>query len=285
MQILGALMSVFIFFSILMAALLHASWNALIKTGDNKLAGMMVMALGHGLIGLVTIATQPMPEGTVWFWLMGSATFHTAYQFFLGYAYQQGDLSRVYPIARGGAPMIVLLVNGVALGEYLSPASYIGIGLLGLGIILMARGVFTSGESRKMLPFAIGSAFATAGYSIVDGLGAREMDNAVAYVGWLFVIASVTYPALMIGVHGTQILRIKRQTWVLGMCGAAASYTSYIIAVWAMTQAPIALVTALRETSILFAVLLGWLVFGETMSRNKAISALLIVAGVAITRF
>ncbi len=277
-------MSAFIFVSILLAALLHASWNALIKTGDNKLAGMMVMAFGHGIIGLFTIMTQPMPEGEVWFWLLGSAIFHTAYQFFLGYAYQQGDLSRVYPIARGGAPMIVLLVNCIFLGEYLSFATYLGIGLLGLGIVFMARGVFTSGESRRMLPFAIGSAFATAGYSIVDGLGARAMDNAVAYVGWLFVIAAVTYPALMIGVHGTSILRIKRKTWVTGMCGAVASYTSYIIAVWAMTQAPIALVTALRETSILFAVLLGWLVFGETMSRNKALSALLIVAGVVITR-
>ncbi|MBI1492648.1 EamA family transporter [Halocynthiibacter styelae] len=277
-------MSAFIFMSILMAALLHASWNALIKTGDNKLAGMMVMALGHGLIGLVTIFTQPMPEGEVWIWLMCSATFHTAYQFFLGYAYQQGDLSRVYPIARGGAPMLVLLVNVIVLGEYMSVQSYMGIALLGVGIILMARGVFTSGESRRMLPFAIGSAFATAGYSIVDGMGARAMDNAVAYVGWLFVIAAVTYPALMIGVHGTQILRIPRKTWVLGMCGAAASYASYIIAVWAMTQAPIALVTAMRETSILFAVLIGWLIFGEHMSRSKAISAILIVAGVAITR-
>jgi drug/metabolite transporter (DMT)-like permease len=156
--------------------------------------------------------------------------------------------------------------------------------VLGLGILLMVRGVFTSGESRKMLPFALGAAAATAGYSITDGMGARAAGDAVLYVGWLMIIAAVFYIPAAVALKGSVLFRAPPRAWAMGILAGALSFGGYAIAVWAMTVAPIALVAALRETSILFAVLIGWLVFGEAMTRGKALAAAIIVAGVMLTR-
>jgi drug/metabolite transporter (DMT)-like permease len=148
----------------------------------------------------------------------------------------------------------------------------------------MARGVFRSGESRRLIPLALGSAMATAGYSLIDGLGARFAGDAVTYVAWLFVLDALFFTPTCLAIQGRGVLVAPRQAWLLGSIAAMASYGAYAIAIWAMTQAPIALVTALRETSILFAVLIGWLFFAERMDLGKSVAAVLIVAGVIFTR-
>ena len=277
-------MSLTVFFAVLFAAFLHAGWNALVKTGANKQTSMMVMSVGQSLIGLVIALFRPFPEAEVWPWLIGSGLIHMAYQLFLAYAYEQGDLSRVYPLARGSAPLIVLIVGLAILPDVVTATEYAGVSLLGLGIILMARGVFTSGESRKLVPFALGSALATAGYTLVDGIGARISGDPVTYVCWLLVLASVTYVPAVVALKGRAVLRAPIRVWGMGVIAGLASLAAYTIAVWAMTLAPIALVAALRETSILFAVLIGWLVFGERMNAQKATAATLIVLGVILTR-
>lgn len=273
-----------VFLAVLFAAALHAGWNAIIKTGLSKQSAMMLMSFWQGAIGLAILVWLPFPAPEVWPWLFASGLIHTAYQLFLAYAYEQGDLSRVYPIARGAAPLIVLVVSLAILNEPVAGREYAGIGLLGLGIALMARGVFTSGESRRLLPFALGSAVATAGYSIVDGLGARVSGAPLAYVCWLLLLAGIFYVPVVLALKGSVVLRAPMRDWGAGAIAAAASLAAYAIAVWAMTFAPIALVTALRETSILFAVLIGWLIFGERMTPQKWMAAGLIVAGVAMTR-
>lgn len=277
-------MSLTVFLSVLAAALLHATWNALVRVGASRIGTMMVLSGAQGLIGLAVAATQTVPAGAVWPWLVASGAIHSAYKIFLTFAYEHGDLSRVYPLARGTAPMITLLVGALWLGEIVAPAEAGGILLLGAGILLLARGVWTSGESRQMLPFAFGSACATAGYTLVDGLGARLAESASVFVGWLFVIDGVIFAAVMLGLRGRSSLPSGGKVWLTGSLAAAASYGSYAVAVWAMTLAPIALVAALRETSILFAVLIGWLVFRERMTPAKAISVGLIVCGVILTR-
>jgi drug/metabolite transporter (DMT)-like permease len=178
--------------------------------------------------------------------------------------------------------MLVLIISALFLSDQMDRAELIGVLILGLGILLMARGVFTSGESRKMLPFALGSAVATAGYSITDGLGARVAGDAVLYVGWL--ISAIFYTPAALALKGRAILSAPPKAWVMGLIAASASFGAYAIAVWAMTVAPIALVAALRETSILFAVLIGWLLFGEKMGRDKWIAIGVILTGVIITR-
>jgi drug/metabolite transporter (DMT)-like permease len=277
-------MTLFAFFAVLAAALLHAGWNALIKTGGDKQASMLMLTLGHALIGALIVPFFPLPEGRVWIWIIGSGMIHMAYQLFLGFAYEHGDLSRVYPIARGTAPLIVTLVGAAILADAVSRVEYIGIFVLGIGILMMARGVFTSGESRRMLPFALGSASATAGYSLIDGMGARISGEPFAYVGWLLIMSAVFYTPVIIALRGRRVLVMSVKGRLLGLVAAAASFTAYAVVVWAMTKAPIALVTALRETSVLFAVLLGWILFGDQMHRSKIAAAAIIVIGVIMTR-
>lgn len=277
-------MSLTVFLAILVAALLHATWNALIKMDGSKLTVMLIMTLVQGGVGVMVATTQAFPSGVVWLWLIGSGVIHSVYKLFLAYAYEHGDLSRVYPLARGAAPLIVVLAGLLLLTDTVRAIEFAGIAILGAGIIWMARGVFSSGESRRLVPYALGSAVATAGYSLVDGMGARVLGDAVAYVAWLFVFDGAFFGTVAIGLYGTKSLRASRRTWGLGSLASVASYGAYAIAVWAMTVAPIQLVTALRETSILFAVLIGWLVFGDKMDRGKATAAGLIVAGVALTR-
>ena len=278
-------MTVWVLVAVMAAAFMHATWNALIKLGTSKLTSMLILTVVQGGFGLIIVLTRPMPDPHVWLWLLASGVFHSAYKLFLAYAYEQGDLSRVYPIARGTAPMVVLVISALFLADKIAGWEYVGIIILGLGILLMARGVFSSGESRKLLPFALGSAMATAGYSIVDGLGAREAGDAVAYVGWLFALDAVFFTPCCLALRGRSVLQANRKAWIMGSIAAVFSYGAYAIAVWAMTVAPIALVAALRETSILFAVLIGAVAFGEKMNLQKGIAAALIVAGVIVTRF
>jgi len=276
--------SLAVFLAVLGAALLHATWNALIKTGASKIASMFILTFVQGVAGFFIAMSQPWPDAQVWLWLAASGVFHAGYKLFLAFAYEQGDLSRVYPIARGAAPMIVTVISALLLIDVIKPIEYGAIALLGLGIALMARGAFTNGESRRLVPLALGSACMTAGYSLVDGLGARVAGNAVMYVGWLFTLDALIFTPLILALRGRVALRASGKDWGVGALAAGASYGAYAIAVWAMTVAPIALVTALRETSILFAVLIGWLVFGDRMDRGKAAAACLIVGGVVLTR-
>lgn len=180
--------------------------------------------------------------------------------------------------------MIVALVGAVILADAVSARQYLAIVVLGLGILLMARGVFSSGEDRRLLPFAFGSALATATYTMIDGMGARISGAPAAYVAWVFVADGLIFTCGMLALRGWSVLPRDRRAWGLGSAASLASYGAYAVSIWAMTLAPIAVVAALRETSILFAVLIGWLVFGERMDRGKALAASVIVAGVLLTR-
>ena len=277
-------MSTVVFFAVLGAAFLHAGWNALVRVGDDKVTTMLVLTLVQGGMGAVIAATMDWPSGVVWLWLLASGVFHAGYKIFLTFAYEQGDLSRVYPIARGAAPLMVLGVSALISREILAKGEVFAILVLGAGILMMGHGAIRSGESRKLLPFALASAAMTAGYSLVDGLGARVAGNAAQFVAWLFVFDAVLFTPIILALRGRGVLRATPLGWAMGAAAGALSYGAYAIAVWAMTVAPIALVTALRETSILFAVLIGWLVFGERMDGWKAGAVALIVLGVVLVR-
>lgn len=277
-------MSLGVFLAVLAAAFLHALWNALIKHGASKLGAMVVMSIFEVPIGLALVTVLPPVSLAALPWIIAAGCTHFGYKFFLSTAYDRGDLSRVYPIARGAAPMIVALVGGFVLADALSARQYLAIAVLAAGILLMARGVFAAGEDRRLLPFALGSAVATAAYTLIDGMGARISGSAVAYVSWVFVADGLIFALGMLALRGPDILPRQRRAWGMGAVAAAASFGSYAVAIWAMTLAPIALVAALRETSILFAVLIGWIGFGERMGGGKALAAAVIVSGVVLTR-
>jgi len=207
-------MSFGVFLAVMLAAVLHAGWNAVVKTGLSKQTSMYLLAVGHAAIGLAIVPFFPWPPAQVWPWLLASGLIHMAYQLFLAYAYEQGDLSRVYPIARGTAPMIVLVIGIVALSEPMSGTEVAGILTLGAGIALMARGVFRNGESRRLLPLALGAACATAGYTLADGLGARVWGEPLAYVSWLMILSAVFYTPAALALKGRAVLRADARAWV-----------------------------------------------------------------------
>jgi drug/metabolite transporter (DMT)-like permease len=273
-----------ILLAVLGSAFLHALWNALIKTGSSRLGAMVILSIGEIPIGLAVATTRPLPALQVWKWVLMAGCAHFFYKLFLTYAYDRGDLSRVYPIARGAAPLIVAVAGLALLPDRLTLHELAGIAVLGCGILLMAQGVFANGENRRMLPFALGSACATATYTMLDGTGARVSGDAIAYVAWVFVADGLLFTSGMLAFKGVDVLPRDRKAWGLGMLAAAASYGAYAVSVWAMTKAPIAVVAAVRETSILFAVLIGWGVFGEAMTKGKALAAGVIVGGVILTR-
>ena len=277
-------MSIGIFLAVLGAAFLHALWNALIKLGTSKVGGMVILSIVEVPIGLAVIAfANPIDHAAIP-WVISAGCTHFAYKFFLTYAYDRGDLSRVYPIARGAAPMVVALFGAAFLADAVSGKEYFAIAVLAAGILLMARGVFASGEDRQLLPFALGSAFATATYTLIDGMGARVSGAPAAYVAWVFVADGCFFTLGMLALRGRQVIPLNWRAWRIGAFASIASYGAYAVSIWAMTFAPIAVVAALRETSILFAVLIGWLVFGERMTGEKAVASLVIVGGVLLTR-
>ena len=277
-------MTLTVFLAVLAAALLHAGWNAIVRVGASTATTMLILTLVQGGLGLAIAVFRGVPVPEAWVWLVASGVFHAGYKTFLAMAYEHGDLSRVYPIARGAAPLLVLGVSAAFLSEELRGQDTLAVLILGLGILLMGRGVFLSGEQRRLVPLALGSAMMTAGYSLVDGIGARVSGDALGFVGWIFVLDAVLLTPLFLVLRGPGVLRAPRSAWIMGGAAAVLSFWAYAVVVWAMTQAPIALVTALRETSILFAVVIGWLAFGERMDRGKVAAVALILAGVVLTR-
>ena len=277
-------MTAFVFVAVLIAALLHACWNAIIKFGDDKLQGMVLLSVAHGLIGLMLIAIFPIPSKESWWLLAGSVLFHLMYKTFLTFAYMRGDLSRVYPIARGTAPMIVLVISLIALSDVVLASQIFGIVLVGLGITLMAWGVFAHGEERALIPYALLAAVGTAGYSVFDGLGARASGTVSGYIGWLFFLDAFLFTVGGVAIKGHAVLPKSVKIWMLGLIAGVCSVAAYWIAVWAMTLAPIALVTALREVSVLFAILIGVLFFKDKAMVGKIFAGLVIVAGVIAIR-
>lgn len=270
--------------AVLFAAFLHASWNAVVKVGTSKIGAMLIVSVAEIVLGALVVLLRPAIDPAAWPWVIAASCTHLFYKSFLTFAYERGDLSRVYPIARGAAPMAVALVGAATLPDAVSAREYAGIFVLGLGILLMARGVFTSREDRRLLPFALGSAAATATYTMIDGLGARVSGEAVGYVGWIFVGGGALFSLAMLLWKGWGIVPRRPRDWAMGTAGSVASYGAYGVSIWAMTLAPIAVVAALRETSILFAVMIGWLAFGERMDGPKWVAVALIVSGVVLTR-
>ncbi len=273
-----------VFLAVLFAAVLHAGWNAVIRGGGNRFQGMLLLTTTQGVMALAMAAFVPIPEGIVWAWVLGSGLVHTMYKLFLAAAYQHGDLSRVYPIARGAAPMIVVIVGLFLLADTIENKEYIGIGLIGVGVMMMARGVFSNGESRRLLPLALGSAVCTAGYTIVDGMGARVAMNATMFTAWLFIFDAMFFSMYSLISRGTAAFNASPRAWGIGAFAGVLSLATYWIAVWAMTVAPIALVAAVRETSVLFAVIIGVVVLKEKADIGKVVAALVIVIGIVVIR-
>jgi drug/metabolite transporter (DMT)-like permease len=304
--------------AVLFGAVLHAGWNALVKSsGDKEVDTALVHFLG-ALVALPPLLLVGLPPPVAWPYIAVSLVIHVAYYITLAGAYKHGDLGLTYPIMRGSAPLLVALGSSFVLGESLTPLAWMGVLAVTSGVVLvglarhepLTRGLHPSvqgppgapapahppGEApqhRRALSFALANACVIATYTFVDGTGVRATvaagQLAVTYVMVLFVLDGVPYPALVYlqrdAAGRRAILDYAKRRWPLAALGGAASMGSYSIALWAMTQAPVASVSALRETSVLFATALGVWVLKERFGVQRAAGAVVIVAGVVALRF
>src|SRR5215212_1922441 len=279
-------MDPFVFAAVLFAALCHASWNTLLKIRLDPFAANALITVASGLIALAALPFTGIAPAVSWPWVIGSIILHLAYYYGLTEAYRTGDLSQVYPIARGAAPLMTALISTTALGEDIGLYGWIGILALVSGVFLLSiRGGRQLGRiDRRAVGFAFFTAMTICGYSLTDGIGARVSGNPHAYAALLFVLDGSCMAAFALWRRGQSILTEARIYWKTGLFGGALSVTSYWIAIWAMTVAPIAIVAALRETSVLFAAVISVVILKEALRPARVIAALMIVFGLALIR-
>ncbi len=279
-------MSATVFFAVILAALLHASWNALVKGGADKLLGMSAVIIGHVPIALVFLTFVPLPAPESIPYLFGGMVLHTGYQLFLVNSYKLGDLTQVYPIARGSAPLLVALVSVFLLNVNLSQIEILAVFIIGAGIVSL--GLVRAGDGQRN-PRAAVSALITgcfiASYSLVDGMGARVAGTAVGFYSWLCIANAIIFSVYLYRVQPVVFKQLMTTHRVLFLVGGTASFIAYAIVTWAFTQAPIALVTALRETSIIFALLIGVFFLKERIDLIKVFSTMTTLTGALLLRF
>jgi drug/metabolite transporter (DMT)-like permease len=275
-----------VFLAVLFAAACHAGWNALIKIGLDPLATTTLISLGGGVVAFLLVPLAGLPAAAAWPWLIASIIVHLFYFASLIESYRTGDLGLVYPIARGSAPLMTTAVTTVIVGEKLSPVGWFGIVLLVVGVLLLsARGGRELAEiDRRGIGFALFTALTICAYSVVDGIGARLSANPNAYSLWLFAGIAVVMLPYAIYRGGIGVLPAMRRFWRRGLAGGALQVVSYGIAIWAMTAAPIAVVAALRETSVLFGAVIAVVLLKEPLRAVRVGAACLIVCGLILIR-
>ncbi len=264
-------------FAVLGAAFLHASWNALLKAGSDPLLDTALVALSGTLVALPLAFFVAAPEPASWPYLATSATIHFGYYAALVGAYRAGDLSHGYPIMRGVAPLLVALASAFWFGERLSPPGWTGVLLICGGVLSL--GLAGGGASRKATAWALFSALVISVYTLADGAGARVSGGADRYVVWLFLFLGLPFGIVVMVMKRGAFLRHARQHWWRGVAGATLSGLSYGIALWAMTRAPVAIVAALRETSVIFAALIGAWLLKEGHIKERLAGAAAVLAG------
>ena len=270
--------------AVLFGALLHASWNAMIKSSADKALDTAVIHLIGSFVALPLLLVLGLPPRESWPYIGASLVIHVAYYIALTGAYKHGELGLTYPLMRGTAPLLVALCSAAALGETLSPLAWVGV--LGVSCGVLALGLSRHAmDSPRAVGFALANAVVIALYTVVDGLGVRLAGNALQYVLTLFVIDGWPFALLVLWRRGPAVVwPYARRRAPLALVGATASLASYGIALWAMTKAPVATVAALRETSVLFAVLLGTWVLKERFTWRRGLGTAAIVAGVMALR-
>lgn len=268
---------------VLAAAALHAGWNALIKARLEPLIAMTLVVIGSGLAGVPLLLAFGMAPPAAWPYVAGSTTLHLAYYLALAEAYRRGEMSRVYPIARGGAPLLATLFAVVIAGETISARALVGVLMLGFGIVLLSAGRGRGARHDRLAPvFALLTALVIAGYTVVDGLGARISGNPSGYAATLFVVDGLPMPLLLLAWRGVRAFAPMRSYLWQGLLGGAMSVVAYWVVIWAMTRAPIPVVAALRETSVLFSAVIATAMLKERLVPSRIAAAVAIFAGIAV---
>lgn len=270
---------------ILVAAALHAGWNALIKISGDRVAVMAFVTLAGSLLSILLLPFVDAPDRASWPLLVLTILIHTGYHFFLPVAYDHGDLGQVYPIARGSAPLLVTAGAVFIAGERLDPVALVGVLCLAVGVMTLAfekgGGIFTH---RKAVLYALGTAVCIAAYTVVDGLGARRAGSVLGFAVWLTIGDGLLTFLIALIWKRRDIWRVARANPGRGFLGGAMQIGAYWIIVWALALAPMGMVSALRETSVLFAAIISTFILKEGFGAWRFVSASLVAFGLILTR-
>ena len=269
---------------VLGSALLHASWNAVIKSSRDVMLDTALVAAAAGILALPLIAYLPLPARASWPYLGASSAIHIAYFSTLVAAYRLGDLGHAYPLMRGTAPLLVALFGVALLDERPSTTMWLGIVLISTGILSL--GLLQRGRAhRGATLWALANAAIIAAYTLVDGSGARLSGAPASYVAWLFWLQGLLFVALVAVLRRSALRNYVARHWRRGLGGGLCLISAYGIVLWAMTQAPVAAVAALRESSVIFAALLGSLFLHEPFGRQRLIAACAVALGIVALRY
>ncbi len=269
---------------VLLSAALHASWNALVKAGGDRLVMTTLVMTAPVPACVAALFFLPTLQAGAWPFLIASALIHYLYYALLIGAYKHGDLSQVYPISRGSAPALVAVAAWVVAGEALSTREALGVLIVSAGIMSLAwrrNGTRLAAESRAVvLALTNGAVIST--YLIVDGMGVREAGNALTYISWLFILEALPLLALTLWLRRGRVLESLAPNWKPGVLGGTIAAISYGIALWAMSLGPMAHIVALRETSVLFGAALGALVLKESFGKPRILAAATVALGAVL---
>jgi len=278
-------MEAHVFFAVLFGAACHAGWNAFLKVKLEPFSAIALIAIMSALVVLPVVPFLGVPVREAWPWIAASVAFHLGYFIALTEAYRIGDMGQVYPIARGSAPLMTALVSTLVVGEAIGLRGWLGVVILTAGVFLLSlRGGRNVHFEKRAVLFALATAVTICGYSVVDGIGARTAQNAHVYTVWLFLADGLLLLLLVLWRRGRPVIADYAGFWKIGLIGGTLSLAAYWIAIWAMTVAPIALVAALRETSVLFGSLIAVVALKEPLHRARIVAALMIVAGLVLIR-
>jgi drug/metabolite transporter (DMT)-like permease len=267
---------------VLSAALLHASWNALLRGGADRTQSMLIMSIVLGITGLGMIAVTGLPSAAMGY-VVASGLIHLCYNALLIRMYRSGDLGETYPVARGSSPALIALGGSLFAGEWMRPLGMLGIGLVCFGIFMLAAARASNKEGRlhgMNLPYALATGVSIASYSVVDGLGVRVSGNWVAYTGGIFAFF-LAMPLWYLARRGRNAFAMPLPEVVKAVCGGLISLAAYGVIIWAMRDSAMGAVSALRETSVVFAALLGAIFLNERLTVWRIFACCIIAAGAA----
>lgn len=272
---------------VLFAAALHATWNALVRASSHKFQDTVLIVLGAGVWTAFFLPLVPIPAVESWPYLAASVLIHVAYFSLVAFSYQSGELSFVYPLMRGSAPALTAVAGALLINESPSLGGWAGVLLISCGVLVLAGDSWRSGTFRAApAMLALTNAGVIVVYTVVDGQGARLSGHAFSYTGWMFLLTAPLLLAIAAAGQGREVLQRIELGWRRGLLGGACTLASYGLALWAMTRAPIALVAALRETSVVFAAIIAAYFLREPITRLRYASILTVSAGaVAIKVF
>jgi len=274
-------MDPFVFLIVLFSAVLHALWNSMASKYKNKNVSIPAIVYGHVPACIIAVIVLPLPSADSIPYIILSAIIHQGYQNFLLVAYQSGKFTTVYPVARGFGPLVATLISIFVLGIYLKTYTLISILLISSGIMLI--GLFSKSviNNYKILYTSLATGIFIGIYSIIDGYGARISESAISYMSWVFILSALIFPLVLRLRNQKNILRkTLTEGKTIFWLGGFFSYIAYVITVWAFTKAPIPIVSALRESSILVAMFIGYFFLKEKINTYKIVSIILIFSGV-----